>query len=518
MPRSAAKSSADKNKRRLSVPVVAPPTQDLEEEYIIPGRFTKTQWMDVLIQEDADEVVGEIMDELMIRVMEGCLKVHIERQLPAYTASWAKSYLTQILEQRVMCLDEGDEPEEVSRTEDSEPMPTSSHAWAPGCVPIVNPTPPPHPISKEAVDIGQVPVQTKPRGEQQCNVMAQTNNSPKQSEKETSPRRPVRDKHYKVLSPRPSPKIDQKKKQQINLAPKPVPSKLLPPLSGSAEKRNVKVEGKDRTHSFSSHTSRSLYQQTYQSIPNFDPSCLPQHSIPIQYETLDNSNTKPSAKKPSELPKVGPRYNKQKTEQTVTSLKTVTRSNYQPEDFRWRDEADPRLKKLSPSIHPKYQSIPKLDPSCLPRRIPIQYEILDNDTKPSHKKPSGLSKLEPSYSKQQTEQTGTSLKPVTSSKDQPEDLRRRNEADLRLKKMSPFRHPKEEMVYTGPLRLDTMKLAKGVSLLEPQAVDINSFKLNPPGQSRNLRPIRSEPSVPLYSVEELTSGPSPRVRPLYQSN
>ncbi|KAE8292304.1 putative protein C2orf81-like protein [Larimichthys crocea] len=468
MPRSAAKSRADKTKRRSPVPVVAPPTQELEEEYIISGRFTKTQWMDMLNQEEADEAVGEIMDELMSRVMEGCLKVHIERQLPAYTASWAKSYLTQILEQRVMCLDEGDGPEEGSRTEDSEPIPSPSHAWAPGCVPVVNPTPPPHPISKEVllqVDTGQVPVQTKPRVNQQCNVMAQTNSSPKQSEKETGPRRSVRDRHYKVLSPCPSPKIDQKKKQQINLAPKPVPSKLLPPLSGSAEKRNVRVEAK------------------------------------------------PSTKKPSELPKVGPRYSKQQTEQTVTSLKPVTSSKDQPEDFRRRNEADLRLKKLSPSIHPKYQSIPKLDPSCLPRHcIPIQYEILDNDTKPRHKKPSGLSKLEPSYSKQQTEKTVTSLKPVTSSKDPPEDFRRRNEADLGLKKMSPFRHPKEEMMYSGPLRLDTMKLAKGVSLLEPQAVDIN-----PPGQSNNLKPIRSKPSVPLYSVEELTSGPSPRVRPSYQS-
>lgn len=50
-----------------------------------------------------------------------------------------------------MCLDEGDGPEEGSRTEDSEPIPSPSHAWAPGCVPVVNPTPPPHPISKEVL-------------------------------------------------------------------------------------------------------------------------------------------------------------------------------------------------------------------------------------------------------------------------------------------------------------------------------------------------------------------------------
>ncbi|XP_051279732.1 uncharacterized protein C2orf81 homolog [Dicentrarchus labrax] len=427
MPRSAAKSQADKRRCRSTVQVTPPPTQEVEVEDIIPGRLTQPQWMDMLIQEDADETVGEIMEELLSKVMEGCLKVYIERQLAPFSASWAESYLTQILEQRIVSLDEGEGPEEASKTEDSEPMPATSDAWAQGCVPVENASPRLHLASQQEVDIGQVPVQTEPSVKQQCNVMAQANSSPKTSEKQTSPRRPVRDKRYKLLSPRPSLNIDLEKKQQIILPPKPVPRKSLPPLSCSAEKQDV--EGKNKTPSVSNRTTGSLHQ------------------------------------------------------------------------------------------HKDYQRIPRLDPSSLPRHFIFpQYEILDNNcAKPNSKKPSGQSKLEPRYNKKQTEWTVTSLKPLTSSQDRPEKFQRRKDADLWQKKLSPYRHRREGMVSSGPLRLETMELAKGVSLLEPQAVDINSFKFKLPAPSTKLRLIQSDAAVPLFSVEQVTTGPPPQVTPLFQS-
>lgn len=260
--------------------------------------------------------------------------------------------------------------------------------------------------------------------------MAQTISSPKQCGKETSPRRPVRDKHSKVLSPRPSPKVDRNKKQHINLPPKSVPGKLLPPLSCSAERKDAEVESEHRTHSVSKHTTGSLYQlKDHRPIPRLDPSRLPQHGILLQYEILDNNYTKPNSKKQS-----GP---------------------CKSEQMR--------------------------------------------------------------YKKQQTEWTVTSLQPLASSRDQPERFQRRNEADLWLKKLSPSRHSKEGTLSSGLLRLDTMELAKGVSLLDPQADDINSVKFNRPVLSVKLRPIRRDAAVPLYSVEQVATGPPPQVTPLFQS-
>ncbi|XP_031164692.1 uncharacterized protein LOC116056621 [Sander lucioperca] len=425
MPRSAAKSQAEKQRPKSSVPVNQPPTPDLKVEDIIPGRLTQAQWTDMLIREDADEAVAVIIEDVLSKVMERCLKLKIKRQLVPFSASWAKSYLTQILEQKILCPDEGEAPEESSKTEDSEPMPTSD-AWVQGCVPVVNATP--HPASPQEADIGQVPVQTEPRVDQLCNVMAQTNSSPKQSGKETNHRRHVRYECFKVHSPNPSTKIGLRKKQQVKLPPMSVPGKLLPPLSCSAEKEDVDVEGKDWTRSVYNHTTGSLYQhKNFQPIPRLDPSCLPQHCIFPQYEIVD--------------------------------------SNY---------------------------------------------------TKPNSKKASGLSKLEPRYNKKQTE-TATSLKQLTSSKDQPAKFQRRNEVDVWLKTLSPSRHRNEGIVSSQCLRLDTMVLAKGVSLLDPQAIENNPLKCYPPTQSTKLRPIRSDAAVPLFSVDQFTTGPPPQVTPLFQS-
>ncbi|XP_026044398.1 uncharacterized protein C2orf81 homolog isoform X3 [Astatotilapia calliptera] len=127
MPRSATKVQTDKHRRRSSVQVISPAAQEQKGEDIIPGHSTRTQWTNMLLQEDADEAVGEILDELLRKVMKGCLDVYTESQ----------RYLTQIVEHQILCLDEGEGPVERSKTEDSEPVPPTSDAWAQGCVPVL---------------------------------------------------------------------------------------------------------------------------------------------------------------------------------------------------------------------------------------------------------------------------------------------------------------------------------------------------------------------------------------------
>lgn len=80
MPRSAAKSRAD-NQSRRSVQAITPPTEELEAADIIPVVLTHSQWTHILTQEDSDEAVGEIMEEVLSKVTEGCFKAYIKRQV-----------------------------------------------------------------------------------------------------------------------------------------------------------------------------------------------------------------------------------------------------------------------------------------------------------------------------------------------------------------------------------------------------------------------------------------------------
>lgn len=138
------------------------------------------------------------------------------------------------------------------------------------------------------------------------------------------------------------------------------------------------------------------------------------------------------------------------------------------------------------------QAVPKSDPSCLPQGSSVpQFKILDNNpTKLSTKKPSGLPKVAPKYNKQQTKQIVTSLEPLNNSKDQ----------------WAKF-HAK------GPLRLDTMVLAKSVSVLDPKEVEMKPVRFNQLSQSTNLRPKQSDVSVPLFSADQVAT---PQVTPLLQ--
>lgn len=278
------------------------------------------------------------------------------------------------------------------------------------------------------VCISQVPEQIEPTSDQ--HVVPLSSYSPKQCEKETSPRRPGRQKLNNVLSPHPSPKVDRNQKQQTRSLPRSVRGKLLPRLSCSSERQDVEVKRVNRTFSVSNHLTRSLnHLKDHQPIPRLEPSNFPRHCIIPQYEILDNANTKSSSKKQSRLYKL---------EQT-------------------------------------------------------------------------------SYKEQQPESTVTSLRLLTSTKDQSGEFQRRNEADLCLRKPSPSGHSKDGMLLSGSLRLDMMEFTKGVSLLDPQADVINSVKFTLPALSTKLRPIQHEATVPLYSIEQVATARPSKVSPVFQS-
>lgn len=300
-------------------------------------------------------------------------------KLIPYTASWAVNYLVQAVQQQIQHLDEGDGSEEASRTEDSEPLPIAPDSCAPGCLPVVYVFTRPGSqqvllirfnckyflqISREwsgiltkavalyicfsqEVDVGQVPAKTSPEVKQkQKKAVAQICKPPLQSEKETSQRKPLGVKRCKVPQLCPAQKVEQKKKQQRNLPPRPVQSKLLPPLS-SVQKLDVKVKHRN-VCSVTTRTPGPLYQcKDPRPIPKLDPSCLLPHCIMPQYEFLDiNDTNAKNKKKLGGLSKLEGRPKKQLINGTETSLKPQTGSK----DQSWRrNKAERGLEKSTPS-------------------------------------------------------------------------------------------------------------------------------------------------------------------------
>ncbi|XP_061135359.1 uncharacterized protein C2orf81 homolog [Syngnathus typhle] len=415
MSRSTSKAQADKGKTPARIS--PPPSQEPEEEDIIPGCLTQSQWMEMLAQEEADDVIGEIMTDLMTNVMEGCYNVHIKRQLSSFTAYWAMDYFIQTVEQKFMCRDKWEDAMELSGTEDSEPIPITPDVWAEGCFPVIHGTPPPEPVSppqeasicedlelayseenQQDVPMPQTSITPEPPqgkigpsghvGDENCQEP-----SPEQPEGEISPSRHVNDEMCQEPSPCPKPKTSTKKKQKARST-----------VSCAAEK--TETNGDNKVPSGSKHTA----------------------SQPLKAK----------------------------------------------------------------------QTISKLNHSSLPRHwITPHYEI-DKCTKSSTKKSGEHSKPVPSS--QQTGLVGTSRNPV--SRDQSERLS----------------SVKDEKMMARALRMDTINLAKGVSLVEPHKTKIKQLPLKSQAHTARLRPINSESVETNFPVDELTTKRPPQVTQLLPSD
>nr|XP_057926599.1 uncharacterized protein C2orf81 homolog [Doryrhamphus excisus]XP_057926600.1 uncharacterized protein C2orf81 homolog [Doryrhamphus excisus]XP_057926601.1 uncharacterized protein C2orf81 homolog [Doryrhamphus excisus]XP_057926602.1 uncharacterized protein C2orf81 homolog [Doryrhamphus excisus] len=418
MSRSAAKAQADKSKAPPRV--TPPPPLEPEEEDIIPGCLTQSQWMDMLIQEEAEDVVGEIMAELMTAVMEGCYNVHIERQLTSFTAYWAKSYFIQILEHHLMCRDKGEDAVESVGTEDSEPRPITPDVWSEGCFPVIHGAAQSQAIGRKVTqkdNICQARGRPFPGANKQNDPMPQKSASPRPSESKISPSRSDVENICKEPRPLPKQTINSKKKINASWSPKLAPRTVLPPMSCSAEKMETKSENK--LPSVSKHTARSSHQQK------------------------------------------------------------------------------------------ESKSIRKPDHTSLPNYwITPQYEILNNSTKAGKKR--GLPKPPPVHNKLQTNTNGTLWNPANRSQPaRPED-----KIDVQQKRLSTI---KDEETIARALRLDTMHLEKGVSVMDHHKTEVGPEHFKSQAQSAKLCPIQSDAVTSLFSVDQLTAGHPPQVTPLLWS-
>lgn len=178
--------------------------------------------------------------------------------------------------------------------------------------------------------------------ETQSEAVLPTSVTPEEPVQETIPQRSVINKQSKISSPRFSPKLDKKKSQRTNLLPRPIPSKLLPPLSYSAVKKDQQVESKTRTlpdASVSLHPPKerpavatvSLHPlKDRNALPKLGPSQLPQHCIKPHYDIFSNDITKPNTTRQSGMCKLDHiRYKKQQMSRTISSVGPLTSTSKQ---------------------------------------------------------------------------------------------------------------------------------------------------------------------------------------------
>lgn len=134
MSRVAASKSRLEKTRTVPVAPILPVSVD-----VIPGRLTEEDWNSMVTTEEGEEVVGEIVDSLIGRVMDECYKVYIQRQLIPFTISRIRDVMTQMVEWTFIPRDEGEAETYPEETWQEEPQPCPNDSWAQGCVPITQP-------------------------------------------------------------------------------------------------------------------------------------------------------------------------------------------------------------------------------------------------------------------------------------------------------------------------------------------------------------------------------------------
>lgn len=336
MSQSATKPRVERRPRRTTVQQLAAPqspgTPEEEEEEVdvVPGRLTQTQWVDVLRSEDADDVVGEMMEEFTAHVLERCLDSHVHKTLVAFSVSWAKDFLVQALELHFMYRDEGDGPEEVSSdvAEDLEPVPPPIDSWAPGCVPVVYSNTPPSTTPQQVAR----PENPEPES---VRPPCATAHAPEQHE--DTDREPPADSSstQRFAGPTPPAEIHRKKTMKVQLQPNmaakvsiQLPRRLLSPVikgAGEEGEKTVRMVHPKSTKSFDSFLRPSAGRQSMSKRGHHHTFRPPQLVTP-QYEIRDTQllPKRQTVRGPG-LPISGHKYNRQHTvSTTIKDLKPLS--------------------------------------------------------------------------------------------------------------------------------------------------------------------------------------------------
>ncbi|XP_055974868.1 uncharacterized protein C2orf81 homolog [Sorex fumeus] len=129
----------DRGQTRSKAEKTRPPTVTVPQVEIVPGRLTEAEWMTMLAVEEGEEVVGDIMTDLLARVLDAAFKVYLSQQCIPFTISQAREAMLQITEWRFLARDEGESAvaDDPTWGEDEEPSACAMDSWAQGSVPVL---------------------------------------------------------------------------------------------------------------------------------------------------------------------------------------------------------------------------------------------------------------------------------------------------------------------------------------------------------------------------------------------
>ncbi|XP_036189960.1 uncharacterized protein C2orf81 homolog [Myotis myotis] len=130
----------DRGATRSKAEKARPPTVPVPQVDIVPGRLTEAEWMALTMVEEGEDVVGDILADLLGRVMDSAFKVYLTQQCVPFTISQAREAMLQIIEWRFLARDEGESAvaEDPTWGEDEEPLASTTDAWAQGSVPLMH--------------------------------------------------------------------------------------------------------------------------------------------------------------------------------------------------------------------------------------------------------------------------------------------------------------------------------------------------------------------------------------------
>ncbi|XP_004696492.1 uncharacterized protein C2orf81 homolog [Echinops telfairi] len=130
----------DRGVTRSKAEKARPPTVPVPQVDIVPGRLNEAEWMALAAIEEGEDVVGDILADLLARVMDSAFRVYLSQQCIPFTISQAREAMLQIIEWRFLARDEGESAvvNEPTWGEDEEPLACTTDAWAQGSVPVLH--------------------------------------------------------------------------------------------------------------------------------------------------------------------------------------------------------------------------------------------------------------------------------------------------------------------------------------------------------------------------------------------